>query len=407
MQITCEATGQSVEVKETAKGNPKLPKGWKWRGEKVYSAAAWQSLYCLRAITVPVVSPVVEHAGPEELRAAWGVLNEQLKDAWQHSTEAANWAVKYLWSHDATRQADAAKCPKMQPIYLYALRDWTGWSQSAGAVLRTVESQYRKKRYEIVWTGSAGVPNVRYPYPYPIHNASWGLGQMPGGQMIFDCRLPLGRVSVRVRTKDKSRARMADLMHLAKNPDLRGEAALIRKTDGTIMVKMVGWFPKTIREQNGELLVKTSQTHLITLFNEREERLMVFNGDWIKQKVAGHAAMLERWSDDQKLESRIPKRRGRKTQEDMKAACLKMNNRLKSFVDETAAKIVNYAIRRKLAVIRYDDTETGYFVSFPWFKLRTQLESVCQREGLRFESIGADPEPDTARSHVTSTEETE
>ena len=404
--LTCEQTGKTVEVKLTARGNPKLPKGWKWRGDKPFSPEAWNNLYCLRAITVPVVSPVVEHASPDELRKSWDELNQQLKDAWQHSTECANWAVKYLWSHDVTRQQADSKCPKMEPLYLYGLRDWTGWSQSAGAVLRTIEASYRKKRYEIVWTGSAGVPNVRYPYPYPIHNASWGVQQLEGGHVVFDCRLPSGRVGMRLKTTDKGCRRLKDLRHLIANPDLRGEASLIKKTDGTVMVKMVGWFPKVVRELKGELWVRTSALNLLTLFNESTETLMVINGDWIKKKVAGHSAALERWHDDQKLERRIPKRMSRKTKEDVRIACDKMHARLKTFIDQSAAQIVNYALRQRIALIRYDDTDKGYFLSFPWFRMKERLSAVCDREGIRFEGFSAEPKAVTSRKNATSTEST-
>lgn len=400
--LTCKSTGKTIECKVTKLGNPKLPKGWKWRGDAVYSKEAWNSLYCLRAITVPIVSPVCETNSPDALKEAWTVLNEQLKDAWQHSTEAANWACKYLWSHDVTRQQDDDKCPTMAPVYLYGLRDWSGWSQSAGAVLRTVEAQYRKKRYEIVWTGSSGVPNVRYPYPYPIHNASWELVQESGGQITFGCRLPSGRITVRVRTKNKPRTRIADLKHLIDNPDLRGEASLIKKHDGTIMVKMVGWFPKTVRVASGELWVRTSAIHLLTLFNEKEEELQKINGDWIRQKVLGHEAMLQRWHDDMKLERRLPKRLARKTKEDIRVRCDKMHARLKTFIDQTAAQIVNYAIRRKLDTIRYDDSEKGYFTAFPWFKMKERLEVVCNRENVKFEGFGAEPDSKASRKKSKS-----
>jgi hypothetical protein len=399
--ITCAQSGKTVDVKLTAKGNPKLPVGWKWRGNKAYAPEAWNSLYCLRAITVPVVSPVVDNADPKSLREAWTVLNQQLWDAWQKSTEAANWAVKRLWSNDVTRQQSDGKCPKMKAIYLYGDRDWTGWSQSAGAVLRTVESSYRKKRYDIVWLGSAGIPNVRYPYPYPIHNSAWGLIQEKGGQIVFDCRLPSGRVGMRLKTTDKGgKYRLDALRHLIANPELRAESALIKKPDGTVMVKMVGWFPKSVRQKSGELWVRTGATVLLTLFNDRDEQQLTINGDWIRKKVAGHEAGRQRWSEDMKLETRIPTKRRRKKTEDMQTACEKMHSRLKSFIDETCAHIVGHAVRRGLSVIRYDDTERGYFPSFPWFKLKERLNAVCNRDGLIFESFGAEETTVTSRNPV-------
>lgn len=405
MQVKCAHTGKTAEVKTTSKGNPKLPMGWKWRGDKSYSKEAWHSLYCLRAITVPIVSPIVENADQVTLRNAWNTLNQQLKEAWQKSTEAANWAAKRLWSSDVTRDRNDGKCPKMKPIYLYGERDWTGWSQSAGCVLRTVESSYRKKRYDIVWTGSAGVPNVRYPYPYPIHNAAWNLFQEPGGQIVFDCRLPSGRVGVRLKTKDKGgKYRLSALKHLIENPELRGEAALIKKPDGTVMVKMVGWFSKSIQQTSGQLRVRTGSETLFTLFNEKDERILAINGDWIRGKVIGHETLRHRWSEDMKFEARMPTKRRRKKTEDLQAACQKMNDRLKSFIDETCAQIVGHAKRRSLAVVRYDDSDSSYFTSFPWFRFRERLKTVCDREGILFESFNSAKDTDGTRNDVNQEE---
>lgn len=405
MQVICKSTGKAIECKATPKGNPRLPRGWKWRGGDAYSPDAWHSLYSLRAITVPIVSPHIEDASPSRLKEAWKLLGEQLKQAWQRSTEAANWAAKRLWSGDVTRQAGIAKCPAMPSVYLYGERDWTGWASSAQCVLRTIEQSYRRRRYEIVWTGSAGVPFVRYPYPYPVHNASWNLEQLNGGEVVFDCRLPSGRTSMKLRTRDKSgRYRLDALGHLIANPDLRGEAAIIKRANGEIAVKLVGWFPKTIREQAGMLKVRTDTQSFLVLLNERDERLLIINGDYIRRKLAAHSHGLQRWREDMKFEARIPKRKSRKKAEDMQAACLKMSNRLNSFIDETCAQVVGHAIRRKLLVVRLDDTERIYFRDFAWYRLREKLKQVCDREGLQFECSSAEPDAVTSRSNVTPME---
>jgi len=404
VEIKCDVTGKAVRCKVTAKGNPKLPRGWKWYGDKAVSAEAWHDLYCLRAITVPVVSPAVD-GNAIEMKAAWKILDEQLREAWAKSTEAANWAVKRLWANDVTRQNDVSKCPKMPEIYLYGERDWAGWSQSAGAALRAIEQSYRAKRFEIVWTGSAGVPNVRYPYPYPLHNASWGLEQDKGGSIVFDCRLPSGRVAMRLRTKDKSgRYRMSALQHLMTNPELRGEAAIIKKRDGTISIKMVGWFPKTVREQSGELRVRTDTASFLVMLNEKDERILTFNGDRIRRLIVAHANGLQRMREDMKFEVRQSKSKVTHRLEDMQAACKKRNDRVDSFLKETCAQIVGHAVRRKLETVRYDDSEKSYFRDFPWDRMKTTLEQVCNRENVSFEWSGAAKKAATSRKIVTSTE---
>jgi transposase len=191
---------------------------------------------------------------------------------------------------------------------------------------------------------------------------------------------------------------------LIANPDLRGEAALIRKRDGKVFVKMVGWFPRRQTQLEGTLIVRTSAFHLLTLFNEKEEQLLVVNGDDIRQKIHGHESMLSRWHDDQKFERRRPKRKSRKTKEDVSRRCDKQHNRLKSFIDETCASIVGHALRRRLECISYDDTEHGYFLSFPWHKMQERLSAVCEKNGIRFERSSAAKNPATARKPTKTKE---
>lgn len=394
MQITCSISGEIVDVKETKAGNPKLPKGWKWIGGQAVSSKAFHERYALRTITVPIVSPDV-HGNQEVMKAAWKDLDEKLKDAWKRSTYAANWAVKQLWSGDILRTDDMKKCPAYpkdadgKSVYLYGMQSWEGWAQSAASVLRTVEQSYKKRRWDIVWAGSAGVPNVRYPYPYPVPNQAWSLEQREGGEVVFSCRLPSGRTSVRLKTKDKGcRYRLPALRHLIAREDLRGEAAIIRKGK-QISVKIVGYFPKTERELSGDLHVRTDSLSFLVMLNSEEERLISRNADDIRRKLAGHAHALQRWREDQKLEVRNPKRLSRKRAEDMQKATQKMHNRLDDFIKTVCAEVVNYAIRRKLARIIYNDTERSYFRDFAWHRLESTLRSVCEREGLIFEKTGS------------------
>ena len=406
MLIRCELSGKEVECKSTQKGNPKLPRGWKWRGGKAYSSESWNALYSLRAITVNVVSPNI-NGDNVVMKSAWNVLDQQLKNAWEKSTALANLTVRRLWSNDVTRSPGQVKCPPMPPITTYQKGEYDGWSQSAGAVIRTIEQCYRRKRYEIIWTGSAGIPTVRYPYPYPLHNASWNIEQSDGGEVIFGCRLPDCIVSLKLRTKDKcGKYRLDALRHLSKNPDLRCEASIYKKRDGALVVKLVGWFPKTVRELAGELIVRTDPASFVIVMNDRDERLLVLNGDFIRRKMAAHWHGLQRWREDQKFEIRTPKRKNRKTAEDMQKHCRKMEDRVKSFIDESCAQIVGHAIRRKLAVVRYDDSCRSYFSDFAWHRMATRLEAVCDREGISFEYASAGETMGTSRTDVNTSEDT-
>lgn len=394
MTIKCCITGKEIVPKLTSTGNIRLPPGWKKRDDQYYSPQGWKKLYAIRAITVPIVSPVVDDMSPEGLKLGWESLRSSLKAAWLLSTDAANWALKTLYANDVSRTAfSEGKCPAMPKIYLYGERSWEGWSQSASAVLQTVEKTYRERRYEINWTRSSGLPLVRYPYPFPIHNSSWDLEQTDGGEIHFNCRLPDGRVKLKLRTKDEgSKYRIQSIKHLLENPHLRSEAAILRKKDGSIHVKLVGWFPVRQQERSGTLFVRTDTSSFLVIVDDKEQKLRIENGDWIRRKLAGHKHALQRWREDQKFECRRPVRSSRKYAEDMKLACDKMHSRLDSFIKESCAHAVNLAVRRKIAKIVLDTSERSYFREFAWHKLETTMKQSCQREGIDFELISKSSE---------------
>ena len=399
MQITCDISGDSIECKTTAKGLPKMPRGWKRIGDKYYSPTSWKAAYCVRAIVIPIASPAeIGKGSPEQ----WKELRDSLAVAWQHSTEAANWALKRLLSNDVVRQRGDTKCPPMPSVYLYGEREWDGWSQSASSVLRTVEQTYRASRYEIVWLGGKRLPNVRYPYPYPVHNASWKLYENPDGGVFFEARLPDGRVTVRLKGGLQYKRQLAGLRHLMANPELRGEAS-IYKRGNEIVVKLVGWFPRKVDQQaEGTLHLRTGATEFLSVLNEKDERLLIFNADRVRRWLVRHAEMRQRWSEDMKFERRRPKRDSRKNMEDMQAACRKMNNRIASFIDETAAQCVNHAKRRRLARVVLEDSERSYFRDFQWYRFSALLQQKCNAAGITFEHSSADKTTVTSRDDISA-----
>lgn len=381
----------------------KLKRGWKRGADGTpISPEDWRAMYVVRAVTLPVASPAEIGKGTRE---QWQELRGALKEAWIKSTEAANWALRRLLQNDVTRDPGATKCPKMPPMYLYGERDWTGWSQSACAVLRSVESNYRRKRYQIVWTGGASLPNVRYPVPYPVHNAAWNLYENAEGGLFFGARLPGGRVSMRLRGGHEYRRQLMGARYLIDHPNLRGEAAIYQR--GTqIFVKLVGWFPRRDNGQgHGTMFVRTDPQSFLVGLNDKDQRLWIINGDRVRRWIVRHRNGLQRWREDQKYERRQPRRDNRKTAEDMQASAAKNRNRVNAFCDESAAQCVAHATRRHLAKIVLDDSCRSFLSEFPWFRFVTLLEQKCAAAGLIFERSRAATEADTARSSVSEEEE--
>lgn len=382
----------------------KLKRGWKRDADgNPVSPEEWKARYCIRAIVIPVASPTEHGKGSPE---AWRDLRESLRQAWIRSTEAANWALRRLLANEVIRQPGDTKCPKMPKIYLYGERKWDGWSQSAAAVLRTVESNYRSKRYQVVWTGGASLPNVRYPYPYPVHNAAWDLFEHPEGGLFFECRLPDGRVSMRLKGGHEYRRQLLGARWLIENPHLRGEASIYQCGD-QIVVKLVGWFPRKVDQQaDGVMYVRTDPQSFLIGLNAKDERLWIINGDRARRWMTRTAVATQRWREDQKYEMRHPKRKNRKTAEDMQAATKKNRDRLSSFIDESAAQVVNHARRRRLSRIVLDDSCREFFRDFQWFRLHTLMAQKANAAGIEFERSRAATEADTARNTVSQDGET-
>jgi len=380
---------------------PRLKPGWKrdLDGTEV-SPDVWKERYCIRAVTFVVASPAEFGKGSTD---AWKKLRDDLKTAWVRSTEAANWAFRYLLTHDVQRECGSTKCPKAPKINLYKARGpqaWAGWAASAAAVLQTVSRNYYSKRYEIMWTGGQSLPCVRYPYPFPVRGADWTLYENPDGGLYFEARLPDCRTSVRLSGGPQFRLQLTQARWLIQNPHLRAEAAIYRRKDKEtkkykIFVKLVGWFPRQKQaDAAGIMFVNTTPESFLVGMNARDEQLWVINGDRARRWAARTAAATQRYREDLKYEIRRPQRKRRKFAEDMQRATLKNRNRLASFVDESAAQIVNHAKRRHLAKIIFNDTCRTYFKNFQWYQLAVLLEQKCNAAGIAFERIAGHDDTD-------------
>lgn len=360
----------------------KLKPGWKRDADgTAVDPVAWRERYVVRAICIPIASPEECGKGSPE---SWTALRASLKEAWTRSTEAANWSLRRLLANDVFRDPGATKCPKMPKIYLYGERDWAGWSQSAAAVLRTVESNYRSKRYQVIWTGGACLPNVRYPYPYPVHNAGWSLSENPDGGLFFEARLPSGRINVRLKGGSQFRPQLVRSRWLIANQHLRGEASIYQK-GSTVFVKIVGWFPKQVdAEADGIMFVNTTAESFLVGMNARDERLWIINGDRAKRWMTRSKKALQRAGEDRKYEMRKTKREARNRIHELQESCEKNRHRLNSFIDESAAQVVNHCRRRRLNKIVYNDSCREFFGDFQWFRLAAQIEQKCAAYGITF-----------------------
>ncbi len=378
----------------------RLPHGWKRLGDAAYCEACWRERYSLRSIALPVVEPVGE---------GWAAFREAVKDGWTQATAAANWMVTELYARDVRRNGQE-KMPRMARVYLYPearLRFPKLASQTVVSIENHVQAAYRMARYELIWTCSASLPVHRYPFPLPVHNQSWEALTIADRPVV---RVRLGDRwwGLRLKGGPRFKAQTEGYRQMVSGEAVRGELALyrIRAHEGklaarpngdqnvkyTVMVKMVGWFPRSEKgpahPATDSLKVVTATDALLVALNARDERVWRYHGDHLRRWVAEHRRMLGRLADDQKAEQRpAPPFADRRS-----AAAVKYANRMSSAIREIASQLVGYAARRGFGVLEYDDSVNDFCPEFPYAGLRKQISSKCEAAGLKFNYGNASPQ---------------
>ena len=146
----------------------------------------WKERYLLRAIVMPVASPV---------DCSWMGLRTALKAMWTQTTACANRIMTECYARDVRRNG-AEKMPPMPRIYLYpVLRSEFPLLplRTVATFERTCQRKYRGLRYSIVWASSSALPTYRYPMPFPIPNQGWAVS-VEEGQPIINLQIGQQRV---------------------------------------------------------------------------------------------------------------------------------------------------------------------------------------------------------------------
>jgi hypothetical protein len=397
---TCTACGKTQEGKSA-----RLPKGWKRVGDDVLCAGCKEDRYRLCAVTIPVVGP---------LDGNWPALREMLRASWSQSTALANWLTTEMYVRDARRQPADEKLPKYERPYLYpetARFDLP--SQTRAAMEQAVSGKYRAKRYEVIWTSEASLPNHRYPYPYAVPNQAWRARWEIGGDgksRVPVVELPLagsdGRVSLRLAGGRDYRRQLSAFSQIVSGEAVKGECAIYRvrgragdgrngdKTSEAgrpvwrVLCKMVAYLPRAKKKSHTEsrffALETGSESFLSGILEDREEPWLLHADDF-RDQCYQHKRWLARMADDAKHERRAPKRRRAKAIQQYDARGKKFHDRQRSFVQQTVAAIIGFAARSRVTRLTYDDTLQSYMPSFPYFVFRDRLKLACKDAGIEFE----------------------
>jgi hypothetical protein len=352
----------------------RLPHGWKRQSEFIYCASCWSNLYLLRAITLPVASP---------LDCGWKELRETLHEMWAATTQASNWLLTELYARDVRRGGEV-RMPAMPNLYLYPEvreRFPTLPAATVAALAQKVKRNYRAVRYATIWTCAASLPTYRYPTPFPVANQTWSIDE-EGTAPVVSVRIGDHRVRLRLKSGARYRRQLDSVSKIISGEAVRGELTIYQRGNN-IMCKLVAWLPrpKAQEHRSGVLTVRTSSRALIVAFNANDEKLWIYNGDQLPRWQAEHRAQLQRWAEDHKAEHRpVPPFAERRAH-----AVRKYHNRMATACHTIASLIVNYAIRRRFAAVHYDDSDRTYCEQFPWFELKLKVAQKCDAAGLLFE----------------------
>jgi hypothetical protein len=290
--ITCAGCSISRAVKPTPKGEARTPTGWKKLGDATSCPQCWRKKYILRAITMPVASP---------LDCSWDELRKALRTVWAQTTAASNWMMTELYAHDVRRGSEE-KMPPMARVYLYpeARTRFPGLpSVTVASLEQSVQRKYRAAPYRVVWIAAASLPTHRYPTPFPVPSQGW-YAAIEADQAIVSVRIEDGRYRLRLKRGPQFRRQMEAFRQVAEREAVAGELAIYDR-DG-VMVKMAAWLPRA--EDKGPradvLTVRTGKDCLLIAVNAKDEALWRYNGDHLRRWAGEHRTQLQRWSEDQK-----------------------------------------------------------------------------------------------------------
>jgi transposase len=156
----------------------------------------------------------------------------------------------------------------------------------------------------------------------------------------------------------------------------------IRWSDRALMASIMAYVPRTPSQREHILDVVTAKDRLWSV--SREDWNWNINEDQIKSIVYGHYAKLQRLREDEKAERRAPK----SDHTDLAAVRARRSriykNRIADFTHKASAFLVGYAVRGKVATIRYFERDK-FVEDFPYFQLREQVQYKADTYHIAFE----------------------
>lgn len=385
MNITCTSCGKEQATKTTKSGKSRLPRGWKRLGDGISCSKCMANEYALRAATVPI----------RPANGDWKGLETDLRAMWATSTAAANWILDQLYLRDVRRNGQD-KMPPMPAIYLYPETREKFPSlpaMTASSLEHSIKRRWAAMRYEVLWTGGRTHGSFRYPYPYNVPAQAWNLSLNEDGVMSVSVPINGRRWDLILSGGNNYRREREKLKHALSDKSLAGELQLFRRlyfSSGNrkthIICKIPVRVPKSKADQRtGTLTVRTDRDSFWVACDTEGKRVWCLNADQVRGWITSYDRRRHRLSGDLKFEARMSAKRRRKRQAVATRLAEKQRDRMNTWMHTAAVQLANFAQRRGIRLVEYDDSDAGYMPRYPWF---VQRGIVCQKLdalGIEFE----------------------
>lgn len=370
---TCALCGAEKDV-------GRIPTGWKLIGDVLHCEKCKLAKYALRAVTIPIVSPV---------GIGWPDLRKLLRESFSATTEAANFVVREMAKVDDGLVAAAngkRKLGKLPKCYFYPeiRKRWPALATcSVNSLEQAVQAKYRAARLDMV-LGKKSLPSFRYPHPIPVHNATWSVKEGDDGGLELSFLLSGERVTVRLKGGVNYRRQLVDVRRLISGEARQGQLDIMEH--GTkVLCKMVGWFPRTEKRDGWAASLVSGGDAFLTLYNDDRRTIYRWNADHVRRRIAAQDEQMQRLREDLKAEKRLGRERdGILARMDLLRQ--RHHDYMHSFCHDVSRQVIGHLSRRRCALVMVSMDDKSYMPHFPWHKLGTMLADKANRAGIEIAS---------------------
>ena len=381
-------------------GSQKLKRGEKRVNGEILSADEFSCRFLRRVIFLPILKPI----GMD-----WKEFGAAVDECFCESARMANLAMRLYATSDlepATGSEGKKKLPKWKPanaVY-HKCRELCP-SHPSGSVtdmLQRLQGIYAKSRFEMMITCRKSLPSfTRGRLPMSVRAQNWKATADGDGNLV--CTFTLGsldsegirRGPVSVILHRHNHERHAATYQKIVGGEIQSADMKIKPCKDGLGIAVTVMLPrKEAAAADGVLNVRTdAESLLVWKANEDEERPPL-HADQAKRMIVAQDAQRQRWADDLKFEKRWPAHVRRRMNFRRSKSLRAWENRRVNLIRLAARMTVEFAKRRRLAKIEYDDSERSFVPRFAWAELSAAIANAAAADGIEFVTATARPKGD-------------